>query len=230
MRTGLLEPAVAHLPAFDFLNPHGIISWQIEQPGWTGSLSAPAAALPGCAAPTRLRQDRPDAGIPPGAETEENEGNGPLDENSDMLRLFSTPSPWGIWISSGGRPLPALTRVCCVCCQPQRLIKAKNQMFLHRRQKLQLVRTAGERNLAPMWMRELWPGLLADFAVRPMPPPSSGACATPRLDVEYQMALMHPRGISIRELGKRCCCLPARHIISTSAPPWSGDDPLSPSA
>lgn len=45
---GLLEPAVAHLTAFDILNPHGIIV--AEHPA-DRSLPAPAAPT-GCAAPT----------------------------------------------------------------------------------------------------------------------------------------------------------------------------------
>ncbi len=73
---------------------------------------------------------------------------------------------------------------------------------------------------------ELWPGLLADFAVR------HRACAIVRgvrnttdFDVEYQMALINPGG-STRSW-RRCCCPPARRT-ALQLLHGPGDDPLSP--
>ena len=75
----------------------------------------------------------------------------------------------------------------CVCVSPN--AEKKNQMFTPE-EKLLLVRTAVE-NL-PNVEAELWPGLLADFAV------DHGATAIVRgvrntsdFDVEYQMALIN---------------------------------------
>ena len=94
----------------------------------------------------------------------------------------------------------------CVCVSPN--AEKRNQMFTPE-QKLQLVRTAVAD--LPNVEAELWPGLLADFAVR------HRACAIVRgvrnttdFDVDYQMALI---GISALQL---------LH--------GSGDDPLSPAA
>ena len=78
----------------------------------------------------------------------------------------------------------------CVCVSPN--AEKRNQMFTPE-QKLQLVRTAVAD--LPNVEAELWPGLLADFAVR------HHASAIVRgvrnitdFDVEYQMALIN-RGI-----------------------------------
>ena len=78
----------------------------------------------------------------------------------------------------------------CVCVSPN--AEKRNQMFTPE-QKLLLVRTAVAD--LPNVEAELWPGLLADFAVR------HRACAIVRgvrnttdFDVEYQMALIN-RGI-----------------------------------
>ena len=78
----------------------------------------------------------------------------------------------------------------CVCVSPN--AEKKNQMFTPE-EKLLLVRTAVED--LPNVEAELWPGLLADFAV------AHGATAIVRgvrntsdFDVEYQMALIN-RGI-----------------------------------
>ena len=78
----------------------------------------------------------------------------------------------------------------CVCVSPN--AEKKNQMFTPE-EKLLLVRTAVED--LPNVEAELWPGLLADFAV------DHGATAIVRgvrntsdFDVEYQMALIN-RGI-----------------------------------
>ena len=75
----------------------------------------------------------------------------------------------------------------CVCVSPN--AEKKNQMFTPE-EKLLLVRTAVED--LPNVEAELWPGLLADFAVDP------GATAIVRgvrntsdFDVEYQMALIN---------------------------------------
>ena len=75
----------------------------------------------------------------------------------------------------------------CVCVSPN--AEKRNQMFTPE-QKLQLVRTAVAD--LPNVEAELWPGLLADFAVR------HRACAIVRgvrnttdFDVEYQMALIN---------------------------------------
>ena len=77
-----------------------------------------------------------------------------------------------------------------VCVSPN--AEKKNQMFTPE-EKLRLVRTAVEE--LPNVKAELWPGLLADYAV------DHGACAIVRgvrnmtdFDVEYQMALIN-RGI-----------------------------------
>ena len=67
----------------------------------------------------------------------------------------------------------------CVCVSPN--AEKRNQMFTPE-QKLQLVRTAVAD--LPNVEAELWPGLLADFAVR----------HHADFDVEYQMALIN-RGI-----------------------------------
>ena len=78
----------------------------------------------------------------------------------------------------------------CVCVSPN--AEKKNQMFTPE-EKLLLVRTAVAD--LPTVEAELWPGLLADFAVDP------GATAIVRgirnvtdMDVEYQMALIN-RGL-----------------------------------
>ena len=78
----------------------------------------------------------------------------------------------------------------CVCVSPN--AEKRNQMFTPE-QKLLLVRTAVAD--LPNVEAELWPGLLADFAVR------HRACAIVRgvrnttdFDVEYQMALIN-RGL-----------------------------------
>ena len=78
----------------------------------------------------------------------------------------------------------------CVCVSPN--AEKRNQMFTPE-QKLLLVRTAVAD--LPNVEAELWPGLLADFAVR------HRACAIVRgvrnttdFDMEYQMALIN-RGI-----------------------------------
>ena len=75
----------------------------------------------------------------------------------------------------------------CVCVSPN--AEKKNQMFTPE-EKLLLVRTAVED--LPNVVAELWPGLLADFAV------DHGATAIVRgvrntsdFDVEYQMALIN---------------------------------------
>ena len=75
----------------------------------------------------------------------------------------------------------------CVCVSPN--AEKKNQMFTPE-EKLLLVRTAVED--LPHVEAELWPGLLADFAV------DHGATAIVRgvrntsdFDVEYQMALIN---------------------------------------
>ena len=75
----------------------------------------------------------------------------------------------------------------CVCVSPN--AEKKNQMFTPE-EKLRLVRTAVED--LPKVEAELWPGLLADFAV------DHGATAIVRgvrntsdFDVEYQMALIN---------------------------------------
>ena len=75
----------------------------------------------------------------------------------------------------------------CVCVSPN--AEKKNQMFTPE-EKLLLVRTAVED--LPNVEAELWPGLLADFAV------DHGATAIVRgvrntsdFDVEYQMALIN---------------------------------------
>jgi len=75
----------------------------------------------------------------------------------------------------------------CVCVSPN--AEKKNQMFTPE-EKLRLVRTAVED--LPNVEAELWPGLLADFAV------DHGATAIVRgvrntsdFDVEYQMALIN---------------------------------------
>ena len=75
----------------------------------------------------------------------------------------------------------------CVCVSPN--AEKKNQMFTPE-EKLLLVRTAVED--LPNVEAELWPGLLADFAV------DNGATAIVRgvrntsdFDVEYQMALIN---------------------------------------
>ena len=75
----------------------------------------------------------------------------------------------------------------CVCVSPN--AEKKNQMFTPE-EKLLLVRTAVED--LPNVEEELWPGLLADFAV------DHGATAIVRgvrntsdFDVEYQMALIN---------------------------------------
>ena len=75
----------------------------------------------------------------------------------------------------------------CVCVSPN--AEKKNQMFTPE-EKLLLVRTAVED--LPKVEAELWPGLLADFAV------DHGATAIVRgvrntsdFDVEYQMALIN---------------------------------------
>ena len=75
----------------------------------------------------------------------------------------------------------------CVCVRPN--AEKKNQMFTPE-EKLLLVRTAVED--LPNVEAELWPGLLADFAV------DHGATAIVRgvrntsdFDVEYQMALIN---------------------------------------
>ena len=75
----------------------------------------------------------------------------------------------------------------CVCVSP--IAEKKNQMFTPE-EKLRLVRTAVED--LPNVEAELWPGLLADFAV------DHGATAIVRgvrntsdFDAEYQMALIN---------------------------------------
>ena len=66
---GLLEPAVAHLTAFDILNPHGIIRGRT--PGGLEPSERPAAPYRAGAAPT-VTAGSPDADSP-GRETGENE-------------------------------------------------------------------------------------------------------------------------------------------------------------
>ena len=78
----------------------------------------------------------------------------------------------------------------CVCVSPN--AEKRNQMFTPE-QKLQLVRTAVAD--LPNVEAELWPGLLADFAVRHHASAIvRGVRNTTDFDVEYQMALIN-RGI-----------------------------------
>ena len=101
----------------------------------------------------------------------------------------------------------------CVCVSPN--AEKKNQMFTPE-EKLLLVRTAVED--LPNVEAELWPGLLADFAV------DHGATAIVRgvrntsdFDVEYQMALIN-QGI---HPGLETMLLPAsaayQHVSSSMA-------------
>ena len=102
----------------------------------------------------------------------------------------------------------------CVCVSPN--AEKKNQMFTPE-QKLLLVRTAVAD--LPNVEAELFPGLLADFAV------DHGASVIVRgirnvtdMDVEYQMALITA---GCTRSWRRFCCPPARRT-SISAPPWPG--------
>ena len=75
----------------------------------------------------------------------------------------------------------------CVCVSPN--AEKKNQMFTPE-EKLLLVRTAVED--LPNVEAELWPGLLADFAVdHGAPAIVRGVRNTSDFDVEYQMALIN---------------------------------------
>ena len=75
----------------------------------------------------------------------------------------------------------------CVCVSPN--AEKRNQMFTPE-QKLQLVRTAVAD--LPNVEAELWPGLLADFAVRHHASAIvRGVRNTTDFDMEYQMALIN---------------------------------------
>ena len=157
---GLLEPAVAHLTAFDILNPHGIIV--AEHPA-DRSLPAPA--------PGRRPRKR---GMTPMRTAICSGSFDPITlGHLDIIR----------------RAAACFDRV-CVCVSPN--AEKRNQMFTPE-QKLQLVRTAVAD--LPNVEAELWPGLLADFAVRHHASAIvRGVRNTTDFDVEYQMALIN-RGI-----------------------------------
>ena len=155
---GLLEPAVAHLTAFDILNPH-------------------APHLP-------LRQDRPDADPP---------GRRPRKRGMTPMRTAICSGSFDP-ITLGHLDIIRRAAACfdrvCVCVSPN--AEKRNQMFTPE-QKLQLVRTAVAD--LPNVEAELWPGLLADFAVRHHASAIvRGVRNTTDFDVEYQMALIN-RGI-----------------------------------
>ncbi len=111
----------------------------------------------------------------------------------------------------------------CVCVSPN--AEKRNQMFTPE-QKLQLVRTAVED--LPNVEAELWPGLLADFAVRHHASAIvRGVRNTTDFDVEYQMALIN-RGIASGAGNAAVAC--QRGISALQLLHGSGDDPLSPAA
>ena len=84
----------------------------------------------------------------------------------------------------------------CVCVSPN--AEKRNQMFTPE-QKLQLVRTAVAD--LPNVEAELWPGLLADFAVRHHASAIvRGVRNTTDFDVEYQMAYQHFSSSMAREM------------------------------
>ena len=154
---GLLEPAVAHLTAFDILNPHGIIV--AEHPA--------------------------DRSLPPGRRPRKR-GMTPM--RTAICSGSFDPITLG-HLDIIRRAAACFDRV-CVCVSPN--AEKRNQMFTPE-QKLQLVRTAVAD--LPNVEAELWPGLLADFAVRHHASAIvRGVRNTTDFDVEYQMALIN-RGI-----------------------------------
>ena len=168
---GLLEPAVAHLTAFDILNPHGIIV--AEHPA-DRSLPAPAA-------PYRVRRT-----YRYGRRRPRKRGMTPM--RTAICSGSFDPITLG-HLDIIRRAAACFDRV-CVCVSPN--AEKRNQMFTPE-QKLQLVRTAVAD--LPNVEAELWPGLLADFAVRHHASAIvRGVRNTTDFDVEYQMALIN-RGI-----------------------------------
>ena len=173
---GLLEPAIAHIAKFDILAPHGIIA--AEHPA--------DRVLPALAPPYRVHRTYRYGKI---ALTLYRRGGNEQNEEGPMTTAICSGSFDPITLGHLDiirRAAACFDRV-CVCVSPN--AEKKNQMFTPE-EKLLLVRTAVAD--LPNVEAELWPGLLADFAV------DHGATAIVRgvrntsdFDVEYQLALIN---------------------------------------